>query len=51
MKLIKKIWKRFLDFIAWMTKDNARIRKAKRLTPNQEMEIERARARNRGPLR
>ncbi|MGD9142401.1 MAG: hypothetical protein PVG61_00995 [Dehalococcoidia bacterium] len=44
IRFIKKLWNGILKFIAWVTQDNARLRKSRYLKPEQEMEIHRIRS-------
>jgi hypothetical protein len=42
---MRKIWHAILDFIAWLTQDNARLRIARLQKSKHEMEIHRMRFR------
>jgi hypothetical protein len=43
-EVIKRIWNGILNFIAWVTQDNARLRKSRHLKPEQEIELHRIRS-------
>ena len=45
---MKKIWHAILNAIAWLTQDNARLRKTKHPKPEQEIELQRIRFRRWG---
>jgi len=45
---MKKIWHGILNFTAWLTQDSSRLRKAKRLKPEHEIELQRMRSRRWG---
>ncbi len=46
--MMKKIWHAILNIIAWCTQDSARLRKAKHLKTEHEIEIQRMRTRRWG---